>query len=435
MDHYLRIESAIATGKTMRKPTFDVVVFGATSFVGQILCRYLLKEYGASGQGRTRNLAWAIAGRSKAKLDELVTSLGAEAKNLRILIADAADEKALEALCADTRVVVSTVGPYALYGEPLVRVCTRLGTDYCDLTGEAPWMRRMITQYLGAAEKSGARIVHCCGFDSIPSDIGVWFLQQQAMTHFGEPCTQVKMRVKAMRGAASGGTVASMLNIVREATRNPDLRKELRDPYSLCPPDAEGMPRKPRQHNTSAATFDADFKAWSAPFVMAAINVRVVLRSNAISAYHYGRDFRYDEAMLTGRGLVGGRTKAISVTAGLGGFMVAAAIPATRWLMEKFMLPAPGEGPSPEAQEKGFFDLRFVGRTADGRELRVKVTGDRDPGYGSTAKMLGEAAACLAQDISKAALGGGFWTPSTALGPALHARLEAHAGLTFSLLE
>jgi short subunit dehydrogenase-like uncharacterized protein len=420
----------------MNKPTFDVVVFGATSFVGQILCRYLLKEYGGTGQGGARKLKWAISGRSKSKLDELVASLGPDAKSLSIIIADAADEKALEVLCADTRVVVSTVGPYALYGEPLVRVCARLGTDYCDLAGETPWIRRMIAKYSDAASKSGARIVHCCGFDSIPSDMGVWFLQHQSMRRYGEPCTEIKMRVKAMRGAASGGTVASMLNIVREATKNPELRKELRDPYSLCPPDADGATKtkKPRQTNTSGATFDEDFKAWSAPFVMAAINVRVVLRSNAVRSYQYGREFRYDEAMLTGKGL-SGRTMAMMVTAGLGGFVVAAAIPATRWLMENFMLPAPGEGPSPEAQEKGFFDLRFVGRTDDGRELRAKVTGDRDPGYGSTAKMLGEAAACLAQDVPKDQVSGGFWTPSTALGKSLHARLEAHAGLAFKLME
>lgn len=415
----------------MNNPTYDVIVFGATSFVGQILCRYLLQEFGTAGKPGKRKLNWAIAGRSQAKLDQLIASLGPEAKSLRALVADAADEPALEALCARTRVVVTTVGPYALFGEPLVRVCTRIGTDYCDLSGEAPWMRRMIAQYSAAAERSGARIVHCCGFDSIPSDMGVWFLQQQSMLHYGEPCTSVKMRVKAMRGEASGGTVASIVNVVREATHDAALRKELANPYSLCPP---GDKARTRQTNVTRPVFDTDFEAWAAPFVMAAINVRVVLRSNALLDHAYGKEFCYDEAMLTGKGF-SGQAKALGIAAGLGGFVTAAAIPPARWLMEKLILPAPGEGPSVDAQQKGFFDLRFVGRTADGRELRIKVTGDRDPGYGSTGKMLGEAAACLALDVSKADVSGGFWTPSTALGAPLHRRLEAHAGLAFVLLD
>lgn len=420
----------------MSKPSLDVVVFGATSFVGQILCRYLLQEFGSKNQPGARKLRWAVAGRSRPKLEALVSSLGPIAQHLPVIVADAADEKALEALCTDTRVVISTVGPYALYGEPLVRVCTRLGTDYCDLSGEAQWMRRMIAQYSDAAERSGARIVHCCGFDSIPSDMGVWFLQQQSLLHFGEPSIHIKMRVKAMRGMASGGTVASIVNVVREAARDAALRKELTNPYSLCPPEPS---TKTRQSNFVGPTFDRDFGAWSAPFVMAAINVRVVLRSNALRCNIVGNNqgvenFRYDEAMLTGKGL-SGRAKAMGITAGIGGFIAAAAMPPTRWLMEKLILPAPGEGPSTDAQENGFFDLRFIGRTIDGRELRVKVTGDRDPGYGSTAKMLGEAAACLAQDVSKGDVAGGFWTPSTALGEALYKRLESHAGLRFDLLE
>ena len=414
----------------MKKKAYDAVVFGATSFVGQILCRYLLAEFGTAAKPGKRNLRWAIAGRSRAKLDALIASLGGDAKKLAVVIADAEDEAALEMLCAETRVVISTVGPYALYGETLVRICSRNGTDYCDLTGEPHWVRRMISKYEEDAKRSGARIVHCCGFDSIPSDLGVWFLQQQAMQKWGVRCSEVKMRVKAMRGAASGGTVASMLNIVREAARDPALRKELANPYSLCPPESAPTVRQP---NVRSATYDHDFKAWSAAFVMAAINVRVVLRSNALQGYVYGRDFRYDEAMLTGKG-ISGHARAAGLTAGLVGFLAAAAIPPTRWLMEKTILPAPGDGPSPEAQEAGFYDFRFVGRAGEGRELSVKVTGDRDPGYGSTAKILGEAAACLALDISKDAAGGGFWTPATALAAALHARLIAHAGLTFEVL-
>ena len=409
----------------MSTPAHDIVVFGATSFVGQILCRYLVGRFGVGGA-----LRWAIAGRSQGKLEALRESLGADAVGLPILVADAADDTALRALCASTRVVVSTVGPYALYGEPLVKACAESGTDYCDLTGEVQWIRRMLERYEAAARQSGARIVHCCGFDSIPSDMGVWFLQREAQARFGAPCTRVKMRVRAMRGGFSGGTVASLMNVVKEAGRDPALRRELANPYSLCP---KGHPTKARQPQVKSATFDSDFDAWTAPFVMAAINTRIVQRSNALSGLRYGKTFVYDEAVLTGRGL-SGRLKASAMGAGLGGFLVAAALPPSRWALERFVVPKPGEGPTPQAQEKGFFDLRFHGSTARGQTLRAKLTGDRDPGYGSTAKMLGEAAACLASDVPREAEGG-FWTPSTLMGEALHARLVAHAGLEFSLLD
>ncbi len=416
---------------------FDVIVFGATSFVGQILCRYLLEQFGVADAGTgtgsgagarsKEKLRWAAAGRSLEKLEALRASLGSAATDLPLQVADAADETALRALCVQTRVLVSTVGPYALYGEPLVKVCCETGTDYCDLTGETPWIGRMIAAHEAAAKASGARIVHCCGFDSIPSDLGVWTLQQAAVVKFAKPCTEVKMRVKAMKGGASGGTVASLLNVVREAATNPALRRELANPYSLCPPESQP---KLRQRSVNGAAYDTDFNAWCAPFVMAAINTRVVFRSNAITKVADPAKFKYDEAMLTGEG-VKGRLSALGLAGGLGGFVVAAALPPSRWLLEKFVLPAPGDGPSPEAQENGFFDLRFFGRTEDGQTLRVKVTGDRDPGYGSTAKMLGQAAACLANDISKSEKPGGFWTPATIFGEALVTRLVKDAGLTF----
>jgi short subunit dehydrogenase-like uncharacterized protein len=409
-----------------RPPAHDVVLFGATSFVGQILARHL-----AEAPGGHRGLKWAIAGRSKDKLEALRASLGPKSERLPLVVADAADAAALGRMCAETRVVVSTVGPYALYGEPLVKVCAETGTDYCDLTGEVQWIRRMIGAYEKTAKKSGARIVHCCGFDSIPSDLGVYFLQREAQTRFGAPCTEVRMRVKAMRGGFSGGTVASLLNVVKEASADPELRRELANPYSLCP---EGYGSGIRQPNIRGPQYDADFESWAAPFVMSAINTRIVQRSNALSKLAYGEDFRYDEAMLTGRG-VAGQLAAAGVTAGLAAMMVAGALPPARWALGRFVLPAPGEGPSPEAQRKGFFDLRFLGRTDGGRELRVKVTGDRDPGYGSTAKMLAQAANCLALDLADAPPRGGFWTPATLFGDRLVERLTAHAGLTFEVLE
>jgi short subunit dehydrogenase-like uncharacterized protein len=409
----------------MSAPSLHVVAFGATSFVGQILCRYLLDQFGVDGE-----LRWAAAGRSQTKLEALRESLGPEARTLPLLVADAADDDALRKLCGSTRVVVSTVGPYALHGEPLVKACAESGTDYCDLTGEVQWIRRMLQRHEAAARRSGARIVHCCGFDSIPSDLGVHFLQREATSRFGAPCTRVKMRVKAMRGSFSGGTVASLMNLVKEAAADPALRKELADPYSLCP---AGTAATVRQPEVRGVEFDADFQAWVAPFVMGAINTRIVHRTNALSGHAYGADFTYDEAMLTGRGMKGQLAGAATV-AGLGGFMLAGALAPLRSALERFVLPQPGEGPSPAAQRSGFFDLRFVGTTADGRQVRTKVAGDRDPGYGSTSKMLGQAAACLALDIAKGSPSGGFWTPATIFGDRLVERLRSAAGLTFERL-
>lgn len=411
----------------MNDKPFDIVVFGATSFVGQILCRYLLERYGVD-----REVKWAIAGRSEAKLVNLKTDLGEGAADLNIIVADASDEASLKSMCQQTRVVISTVGPYALYGEPLVKVAVSEGIDYCDLTGEVQWISKMIQRYEEQAKVTGARIVHCCGFDSIPSDMGVYFLQQQATRQFGAVCPTIKMRVKAAKGEFSGGTVASMMNVAKEAVANPALRKELANPYSLCP---SGFRSSRRQHNVKGAEFDEDFGAWTAPFVMGSINTRVVHRSNALQGAAYGQDFGYDEALLTGKGLKG-RATALGIAGATGSFFVASAIKPTRWALEKFVLPKPGEGPSLKAQEQGFFDLRFVGISANGELIRAKVTGDRDPGYGSTGKMLGEAAMCLAFDIDQAARQpGGFWTPASLLGQKAIDRLSAKAGLRFELVE
>jgi short subunit dehydrogenase-like uncharacterized protein len=411
----------------MTAPDYDLVVFGATSFVGQILTRYLAEH--VSDQSET--LRWAIAGRSEAKLNEVRRSLGTAGQSLPVIVADAASETQLRALCERTRGVVSTVGPYALYGEPLIKVCVESGTDYCDLTGETQWIKRMIEKYESAAQKTGARVVHCCGFDSVPSDMGVWFLQQQAMQQCGVPATQVKMRVKTLRGGASGGTVASLINVIQEAAADPSLRKVLLDPYTLCPND-HGF--KMHQHFVRSTEFDPAFDAWIAPFVMAAVNERVVHRSNALSGNAYGNRFTYDEAILTGAGLRG-RLTALATVAGLGAFMAGIVIGPVRSMMQRFVLPKPGEGPSPEAQRAGRYDLRFFGRTDNGETVRVKVSGDRDPGYGSTGKMLGQAAISLARDLVKDGVkvgrAGGFWTPATVFDERFIERLTRYAGLRF----
>lgn len=408
----------------MRDPReFDVIAYGASSFVGQILARYL------AAHPAHQSLRWAIAGRSEAKLRTLRNSLGESARDIPILLADASDASGLHALAARTRVLISTVGPYAIHGEPVLAACVESGTDYCDLTGETQWIARMLQRYEVRAQQTGARIVHCCGFDSIPSDMGVWFLQNEARARFGHPLPRVKMRVRAAKGGFSGGTVASLLNVIEEAQRDPALRKQLGDPYLISPALTD---RPPRQPDVRGAVFDKDFNAWTAPFVMAAINTRVVQRSHALGHGAYGPNFRYDEGVLTGRGLKG-RLAATGTTLGLGGFMLASAFAPTRKLLQRFALPAPGEGPSPQQQTQGFFDLRFIGKDDAGHVLRVKVRGDRDPGYGFTGRMLGEAAVCLALDVPETAAGG-FWTPSTLLGDTLLKRLRDHAQMGFEVL-
>jgi short subunit dehydrogenase-like uncharacterized protein len=312
-----------------------------------------------------------------------------------------------------------------------VKVCAESGTDYCDLTGEVQWIDRMLKKYEDAAKASGARIVHSSGFDSIPSDMGVYFTQREAKKSLGEYCNNLSMRVKAAKGSASGGTIASILNITKEVMKDPKLRKDLINPYLICPP---GHGYKVRQFDTKKPTFDKNFNGWTAPFIMAGINTRIVFRSNALMGSAYGTDFKYDEAMLVGKGLKG-RLTATALVAGLGAFFVGAALKPSRWVLERFMLPKPGEGPTPKEQVEGYYDIRFKGKTPSGKEIQTKVMGQGDPGYGSTSQMLGQVGACLALDKELLTdKEGGFWTTSTLLGDHLLERLEKDAQLKFEVL-
>ncbi|MEL6686066.1 MAG: saccharopine dehydrogenase NADP-binding domain-containing protein [Pseudomonadota bacterium] len=400
---------------------YDIILYGATSFVGQIMVRYMRDAF---ADGSTR---WAVAGRSETKLTSVLAD--ADASDIDYFVADAHDEAALRELCAKTKVIVSTVGPYALYGDTLVKVCVETATHYCDLTGEPQWIRKMQETHEARAKETGARIVHCCGFDSIPSDLGVHFLQQDALERFGKPCTRVDMRVAKIKGGASGGTIASIINMIKDASKDATLRRQLKDPYSLCPPD-HGFGQKQRNVRVG---YDKAYGSWIAPFIMAAINVRVVHRSNALSGNQYGANFLYEEAMVTKDGRRGKHIARIA-DAGLKSLMVGLVFPPTRWVLENVVLPKPGEGPSPKEQLEGEFVIDFLGTTASGEILKCRVTGDRDPGYGSTAKMLAQAAACLALDLEDD-VEGGFWTPATLLGSPLIDRLRNHAGLTFDLVE
>ncbi|PLW67108.1 saccharopine dehydrogenase family protein [Pseudohalioglobus lutimaris] len=399
---------------------YDIVLFGASGFTGRLVAEYLLEAY-----GQDKGLRWAIAGRNEEKLKVLARELGAP--NLPVLVADSDDPQALASLAACTTVVCTTVGPYALYGSALVAACVTAGTHYCDLTGEVHWMREMIGRHEAAAVASGARIVHTCGFDSIPSDLGTLFLQQAMLAEHGVPAQEVKLRVKRFSGAFSGGTVASMINMMEEAGKDKSLRKVMADPYALLP---RGSHRGDDRNDQTGAVYDYHFGRWTLPFVMAAINTRVVRRSNALLGFPYGEDFAYSEAMLAPRhqGRVAAKLSALAMTAGT----VSLAIPPLRAVAKKF-LPAPGEGPDREQREKGFFDIYLYGVHPDDgdKDLIARVTGDRDPGYGSTSKMLAEAAVCLAMD--ELDCDGGFWTPASAMGETLIQRLEESAGLTFTL--
>ena len=396
---------------------YDVIIWGATGFTGKLVTEYMAQQYTAS------NLKWAIAGRSKEKLENVVASSG-QLENLDVLVADAKDEQAMHNLVQQTRVVLTTVGPYARYGSELVAACAEHGTHYCDLTGEVHWMKDMIANHESAAQASGARIVHTCGFDSIPSDLGVYALQREMLATHGVPAQEIKYRTRAFKGGFSGGTIDSMMAMMESAKTNPDILKDIADPYAL-----NNTYRGQDGLDNNQHFYDPDFSAWVGPFVMAAINTRVVRRSNELLDLMYGSDFRYSEGTITGQGAQG---MLGAGALGLGTLVMnsLSALEPTRKVMQRF-LPKPGEGPDEDTIENGFFHIELLGKhpSDQSKNMTVHVKGDKDPGYGSTAKMLAESAVCLAQDELKA--GGGFWTPASAMGDELLDRLPANAGVTF----
>ena len=382
---------------------FEIVVYGATGFTGRLVAEYLVERY--AGKAR-----WAMAGRSAAKLAEVRDLIGAPA-DTPLIVADAADPASLDAMLARTAVVLTTVGPYQLYGNELVAACAKSGTGYVDLCGEPGWMRDMIDAHEAAARASGARIMFSCGFDSIPFDLGVQQLQKHCVAQFGATAPRVRGRVRAMKGGASGGTIASLTATMAAAAKRPALFKLLASPFALTP-GFDG----PDQPNGMLPRYDKAVGAWLAPFVMAPINTKNVQRSNFLLGHAWGADLRYDEMMVApGLGELGkAAAEAIAKANPFGDAKV----------------PQPGEGPDKEARETGFYDVLFVGEMPDGRSLRLAVKGDRDPGYGSTSKMIAEAALCLAREAPAT---GGIWTPGALMGDALVERLVANAGLTFEI--
>ena len=390
----------------MNKP-FDLVVHGATGFTGRLVVEYLLQRYPA-GSG----LRWAMGGRNADKLAAVRDELGAPA-DTPLVVTDTTNPASLQALMNATRLVLTTVGPYQLYGNELVAACAASGVDYVDLCGEPAWMRQMIDAHEATAQASGARIVFSCGFDSIPFDLGVFMLQKEFAQRFGHAAPRVRGRVRKMKGTFSGGTAASLKATMAAAASQPGVLDLLKNPFSLTP-GFEG-PRQPSGHKPMVDEALGD-GVWVAPFVMAAINTRNVHRSNLLLKHAYGTDFVYDEMLVTGPGEKGEAiANAVAGDKSLGS--------------DKG--PKPGEGPSREERENGFYDVLFLGTDNEGHSLRVGVKGDRDPGYGSTSKMIAEAAVCLLQDA--ASTPGGIWTTAPALGDKLIARLQANAGLGFAV--
>jgi short subunit dehydrogenase-like uncharacterized protein len=402
-----------------RSREFDIVLWGATGFTGRLVADYLVRNY----LGGDTGLRLALAGRNKEKLERVANEVGAP--QLPILIGDSFNADALNAIAAKTEVLITTVGPYTKYGAALVAACARNGTDYCDLTGETHFIRAMIDAHEEEAKRTGARIVHCCGYDSIPSDLGTLMVQEAFMQRHGRYASEVKMAAGEMKGGMSGGSLSSVLNTVDELKENPSLRKVFGDPYALNPKGVRG----PDKRDQNGVRFDKDFDMWTGPFVMASINTRVVRRSHALMGLPWGEGFRYSEVMTTGKGAAG-LSRAVSVAGGIMAFMAGIAFPITRPLIEK-RLPSPGEGPSKEVRDKGFFKTRLIA-LGDGQIVRGLVADQRDYGYGSTAVMLSEAALCLAFDDAQLPSEGGILTPATAMGMRLVERLRA-AGMTFEV--
>ena len=381
---------------------FDVVVYGATGYTGKLVVDYMVSNY-----GKAENLKWAIAGRSEAKLKSVREAFKLS-ESIETIVVDSNDQDSVDSMVEQSKCILTTVGPYQLYGSNILKACAEIGTDYVDLCGEPAWMHRMIEEHSDKANQTGARIVFSCGFDSIPFDLGVYFLQEKVKSKVGDTATAIRGRVRAMNGEFSGGTALSMTSTMASLKEKPELIEILANPFSL----ANGF-QGPEQPNDSKPQFDEKLETWVAPFFMAPINSKNIHRSNALLNHSYGKEFTYNEMWIQGPGDEG---------------QAAAELISKVNPLEN--APKPGEGPSKEARENGNYDILFCADLDNGSSMHASVTGDLDPGYGSTSKMIAESAICLIQDCAD--LTGGIYTPAASMGSKLISRLEASAGLRFS---
>ncbi|MFB6311292.1 MAG: trans-acting enoyl reductase family protein [Salinirussus sp.] len=415
---------------------YDIVLWGATGFTGQLVAEHLAERLAV-------DLEWAIAGRDPEKLTtvrENLEEIDPQLATVDILIGDAFDRESLNTIAEQTSVVCSTVGPYAEYGSELVAACVDQQADYCDLSGEIHWIQRMIDEHHDRARDKGVRIVHGCGFDSIPSDLGTLFIQNHAQDEFGTPCSRVRAYITSpsfelskMAKATSGGTMASMKNLYATRAKDRQIRQTIDNPYSLAP---NGERTGPDTGVQLRPAYDSLTDQWTAPFVMAGINEKIVRRTNAVLGYPWGRDFEYSEVTPTGGGF-GGASLALAKSVGLGAFIGAMSVRPIRNLVDTYVLPDPGEGPSQDTIEAFWFSVRLVGTGTipdSGASFRIEgsVAGDRDPGYGSAARMLGESAICLATGDIESPFDGGVLTAASGIGLPLIDRLES-SGMTFTI--
>ena len=395
---------------------YDIVVWGASGFTGRLVCEYLFKNY----TKKNSTLKWAIAGRNINKLKGIRKDFIND--TIPIIIANCNDIDSLNELTKSTKVVCTTVGPYAKYGSKLVQSCIKNKTHYCDLAGEVQWIHKMIQENHEIAERNKVKIVNCCGFDSIPSDMGVYFIYQW-LKNKNQSIKSIDMRVAGVKGGISGGTYASLNNVIKESYEDKEIYKILSNPYSLNP---NGYQKGEDKNDLRKVIYDKVSKKWISPFIMASINTKIVRRSNAISGFKYGKNFRYSEATTGGKGFKG------KIKGYLNAFpliFVAAKPKSILKMIANTILPKPGQGPSKIKRENGYYNMKFYIRTNESKNMIARVIGDMDPGYGSTAKMLAESAVCLAKDDLKESYG--VLTPSTAMGELLLNRLKENAGLCF----
>ena len=381
---------------------YDFVIYGATGFTGKLVVEYAIKQYNNNNE-----VSWAIAGRSNEKLEHVQEKYNLPS-NIGKIVVDSNDQDSIDEMVSQTKCVLTTVGPYQLYGEKIIKTCISTGTDYVDLCGEPGFMHKIISECSEKAKETGARVVFSCGFDSIPFDLGVLFVQEEVMSKLNKYAPSVRGRVRAMNGEFSGGTAASMKATMAALQSDPELINILVNPHALCD-GIQGV----QQDDDSKPTYDEELNTWVAPFFMAPINTKNIHRSNKLMNHIYGENFKYNEMWIQGPGEEGkAAAEFISTMNPLGD------------------APEPGDGPSRESRENGNYDVLFCA-DVDGETIKASVSGDMDPGYGSTSKMIAESAVCLVKDCED--LAGGIYTPAASMGKKLIKRLESNAGLTFKL--
>ncbi len=406
----------------------DLIVFGATGFTGKLVVEYLIKNYGVENQKFT----WAIAGRDKAKLEKLKQSfigIDSQFAKIEIYIADSFNSKSLDVLTSSCRIIISTVGPYLKYGLPLVESCVKNHTNYCDLTGEVPFIRESIDLFHEKALNNRCKIIHSCGFDSIPSDLGVLLLQKDSLEKFNKVCDNVNLYVRSIRGGISGGTISSMINIKKYIHSHSEKMDVLKSPYSLNPTDK--IKKNVRQPVLKSVRWDNTFNKWTSPFLMSGVNTRVVQRTNAIAEFSYGENFRYNEMSSFDKGL-NGFLKACNMLMILAFLQFSMGSNLLLWILKKTIFPKPGEGPSMRKMQSGFFKLKIIGSINESQKNSVTVHCDSDPGYSATAKMLTESAISTLLNQNKILKKYGVLTPASGIGLILIERLK-EKGISFTI--